>query len=197
MASSAEKVARLTAKALRPGGGFDLEALERIGCAMFENGFLPEDIVQAVSECFPEDEKPCRKERSLIEESFPLLAAGAAAMTMLLPFARIGRWLAGLASAARVAVFNILHGFRIPWLSRLLGNPSNQTAFDVAQANLTKEYLAAMATATDIIVKAQASARISPTVKAFLAIAGIGVISFETHDAITGDFDGEQTDDGA
>jgi len=156
------------------GGYFDLQALERVSCAMIENGIaLPDEIMEACSKCFPEDEKPCRKERAAIEEAYPLLLGGLAAVTLLIPIARAARTVRSAALFVQTQIVKFFQG--IPWLARFVAAPTAEAAgFEAAAASLAPSYVAAVAKTADILAKLEKTTKVGSTpIVTLLILAGV------------------------
>lgn len=161
-------LARQTAR----GGFFDLEALERVSCAMLENGLAtPEEIIDACSKCFLDEDKPCREERELIEQSHTLLLGGLAALTIAVPYFKVVSVLRNLFGAVIRGSQGILRQFGFTFSIRTA--PADVAAFEAAQAGLTPEYLAAVSKSATILSRLKMAATASTSTEVLLLFAGL------------------------
>lgn len=177
---------------------FGLKDLERIACAIFENGQgTPEEIRDACEKCLPEREEECQEEKSLIEQSYPLLLAGLATLTLAIPVFRALRAVRTAFFAVRDVLTTWLS--RIPWIGRYfqssnIGAAAAGASFETAAAGLTPEYIAAVAQSQSILARIQAAVKVEGVTAGLLFLAGLQASLF---DILPGDENGEQTDDGA
>lgn len=159
---------------------------------MLENGVAtPQELVDAILKC--SEEKPCEEERTLIEQSYPLLLAGLAGVSLAIPMFRVLRTI----RAAFFSLTGALSAFlsRIPWVGRFFGEanfsaPAAGAAFETAAAGLTPEYLAAVASSQSILSRIQAAVKVEGVTAALLFLAGYIGSAFDVEP--TGDDNGEQ-----
>lgn len=159
------------------------DAIKRIGCAIFEEGLAtPDELCEWITDCVPDEDKPCQKEKSLIEQSYPLLLAGLATLTLALPVLRLVR-----------TASSVVRGFlsSIPWLGRFFAIEAEGasttiargavagSSFEAAAAGLTPEYLQAVATSQSILSRLQVATKAEGIVAVLLGIAGFVGSSFD------------------
>jgi len=143
-----------------------------VSCAMLENGLAtPEEIIDACSKCFLDEDKPCREERELIEQSHTLLLGGLAALTLAVPFFRYARALTAAFRPAFGAIGTALQRAGFGFTVRT--DAAAATGFEAAQAGLTPEYLAAVSKSASILSRLQVAARATTATQGLLALAGL------------------------
>lgn len=150
------------------------DAVKRIGCAIFEAGLAtPDELCEWVTDCVPDEDKPCQKEKSLIEQSYPLLLAGLAGVSLALPIFRVLRSASFLLGVGRTVLQDV------PWVGRFFRVTAGEAAgatsagtFEAAAAGLTPEYLQAVATSASILSRLQVAAKAEGIVAVLLGLAG-------------------------
>lgn len=163
---------------------FGLKDLERISCAVFENGQgTPDEIREACEKCLPpREQEECQEERELIEQVAPLLFAGLATLAMFIPIARVFAVIRRVALIAWAAISPFVAG--IPWIGRVVTKvpqvgaipaASAEAEFIAAQAALSPQYVAAIASTAKILNRLQKQVETTGPLLFLLALAGITV----------------------